>query len=271
MIDSLRVYHTINSASPPVSSETNSFISRGPIEPVALCIDVLFCLGWWDVSDGAKQASVIEPIDPAEYGYFQILHVAPRSLAMDQFGFAEAVYRLNEGVVKRVTYASDLWLETRLGLTFGIANVGSNRLSERAAGHAGLAPKHPWPGWRFVKQISREAAKSVLADRQTRHPRMRSAYVSVRKTLSAIGPGAIPKALPPLIDCFALNCRASLLKLMVSNKLWAFQGAKNLMADYGCCDVLLYKITLVIIGQEKANAKASSGEAIRGLERPEWT
>lgn len=58
---------------------------------------------------------------------------------------------------------------------------------------------------------------------------------------------------------------------MVSNKLWAFQGAKNLMAVYGCCDVLLYKITLVIIDQEKANAKASSGEAIRGLERPEWT
>lgn len=116
---------------------------------------------------------------------------------MDQFGFAEAVYRLNEGVVKRVTYASDLCLETRLGLTFGIANDGSNRLSERAAGHAGLAQKHPWSGWRFVKQICREAAKSVLAVRQTHHSTMRSAHVSVRKHLVRHWSGGNTKSLAP--------------------------------------------------------------------------
>ena len=49
--------------------------------------------------DGAKQAPVDEPIDPAECRHFQILHIAPRPLTMDQLSFVEAVYRLSEGIV----------------------------------------------------------------------------------------------------------------------------------------------------------------------------
>lgn len=52
-------------------------------------------LGWWDISDRPEQACVVEQIDLAEGGNFQILHVVPRSLAVDQLGFIEAVYRLD--------------------------------------------------------------------------------------------------------------------------------------------------------------------------------
>jgi hypothetical protein len=49
-----------------------------------------------DVSDGSKQAPVVEPIHLVEGGHFQILHVAPRSLAVNQLGFVEAVYGFRE-------------------------------------------------------------------------------------------------------------------------------------------------------------------------------
>lgn len=65
-----------------------------------MSIEVQFCLCWRDVSDWAKQAPVVEPIDPSEGGHFQILHIATRSLAMDQFSFVEAIDRFSEGVVR---------------------------------------------------------------------------------------------------------------------------------------------------------------------------
>lgn len=85
--------------SPPVLPETCSFISRDHIEHVALCIEAQFSLGRRDVRDGSKQTPVVEPIDPSEGGHFQILHVAPRALTMDQLGIVETVNRLSEGVV----------------------------------------------------------------------------------------------------------------------------------------------------------------------------
>ncbi|EAP78943.1 hypothetical protein NAS141_04258 [Sulfitobacter sp. NAS-14.1] len=54
-----------------------------------LIIEILFSLRRRDVSDGIKQTQVVEPIDLGEAGYFQILHVAPRALTMNQLGFVE--------------------------------------------------------------------------------------------------------------------------------------------------------------------------------------
>jgi len=51
---------------------------------------------------GSKQPPVVKPVDPAECRHFQILHVAPGPLAMDQFGFVEAVDHLSEDIVIRV-------------------------------------------------------------------------------------------------------------------------------------------------------------------------
>ena len=87
-----------------------------------LCIVVLFRLGWRDVSDGAKQAPVVEPIDPAEGGHFQILHVAPRALTMNQLGFVETVYSFGEGIVVRIPDAADRWFNACFGQTLGVAN-----------------------------------------------------------------------------------------------------------------------------------------------------
>jgi hypothetical protein len=50
--------------------ETYRFISRDHIEHGALCIEVLFGLGWWDIPNRAKQAAIIESVDPSEGGHF---------------------------------------------------------------------------------------------------------------------------------------------------------------------------------------------------------
>jgi hypothetical protein len=52
---------------------------------------------------------------PPEGGYFQILHVAPLPLAVDQFGFVKTVYRLGEGLVVAVTNAADRWFDASFG------------------------------------------------------------------------------------------------------------------------------------------------------------
>ena len=41
---------------------------------------------------------------------------------MDQFGFVETVYRFSEGVVIRVTHASDRWFDAGFGQTLGVSN-----------------------------------------------------------------------------------------------------------------------------------------------------
>jgi len=64
---------------------------------------------------------VVEPIDPAERDHFQIPHVAPRALAMNELSFVEPVHRLGEGVIT-VTDASNLWFDAGFGQTLGIAN-----------------------------------------------------------------------------------------------------------------------------------------------------
>jgi len=59
----------------------------------------VIAFGCRDVSDRPKQPAAVEPIDPAEGGYFQILHIAHRVFAMNEFGFAETVNRLGEAIV----------------------------------------------------------------------------------------------------------------------------------------------------------------------------
>ena len=99
-----------------------SFISRDHIEHIVLCIEVLFSLRWRDVSVGNKQTPVVEPIDPAKGGYFQILHVAPRTLTMNQLGFVETVNGFREGVVITVTDAAERRFGAILSQTLGVEN-----------------------------------------------------------------------------------------------------------------------------------------------------
>ena len=73
---------------------------------------VLFSFCWRDGSDGAKKATVVEPIDPGEGGYGQILHAAPRALSMNPLGFGEAFDRLSEGIAVSIPDAANRWFNT---------------------------------------------------------------------------------------------------------------------------------------------------------------
>ena len=65
---------------------------------------------------------MVEPVDPSERGHFQILHIAPRPLAVDQLRFVEAVYGFSQGVIIRVTNTADRWLNASFGQTLGVSN-----------------------------------------------------------------------------------------------------------------------------------------------------
>jgi hypothetical protein len=43
-------------------------------------------------------------------------------LAVDKFGFVEAVYSFSEGIVIRVTDAAVRWFYTRIGQTLGVSD-----------------------------------------------------------------------------------------------------------------------------------------------------
>ena len=105
-----------------VLPEIHSFISREDIEHVTLCIEVLFGLGWRNTPDGAEQTSAVEPIDPSERGHFQLVHVAPWTLAVDQFGFVETIYSFSEGVVAGIPDAAHRWFNACFGQMLGIEN-----------------------------------------------------------------------------------------------------------------------------------------------------
>ena len=55
--------------------------------------------GWWDVSDGFEESSVVEPVDVFEGGVFDLVEVSPGSSVVDQLGFVQPDHRLGEGVV----------------------------------------------------------------------------------------------------------------------------------------------------------------------------
>ena len=105
-----------------------------------LCIVVLFRLGWRDVSDRSKQAAMIKPIDPAECRHFEILHVAPRPLTMDQLSFVEAVYRLSESIVIGIADTVDRWFDASFGQTLSVSNGQILPTTIRVMNQSGLVP-----------------------------------------------------------------------------------------------------------------------------------
>jgi len=48
-----------------------------------------FVFGGWDVSDGAEEATVVEPVDPFEGGELDVFESFPRSLPTDDFGLEQ--------------------------------------------------------------------------------------------------------------------------------------------------------------------------------------
>jgi hypothetical protein len=78
-----------------------------------MCKVPLFCFCWRDVSDGLKQAAVVEPLDPFERFPFDRGHGFLGAQSVNDLGFVEAVYRFGQGIIVRVTDAANRGLDPR--------------------------------------------------------------------------------------------------------------------------------------------------------------
>ena len=82
---------------------------------VQLLIVVGFILRRRHIANRFEQSARVEPVDPRERREFDGLEMAPRSLALNHFGFEEADDRFGEGVVIRIAPTPDRRLDARLG------------------------------------------------------------------------------------------------------------------------------------------------------------
>ena len=91
---------------------------------------IVFSFCWWYVSYAPEKPPVVAlrrffdnaGVDPSERRHFQILHVATRPLAMNEFGFVEAVNRLSEGIIIGIPDAANRVFDASFGQTFSMAN-----------------------------------------------------------------------------------------------------------------------------------------------------
>ena len=67
--------------------------------------------------------AIKQPIDRAKRGHFQIRHVAPRVLTVNQLGFVETICGLSEGIVLRVSDAADRRFDASFGQKLSVAVI----------------------------------------------------------------------------------------------------------------------------------------------------
>ncbi len=103
-------------------SETDYAVSSEFIELVTLFIEPFLGLCWRAVSDGLKQATVVEPVDPFQGFPLDRISGFPRAQAMDDLGFELADDRFRQGIVPAVTNAADRGFDPGLGQALGIAD-----------------------------------------------------------------------------------------------------------------------------------------------------
>src|SRR4051794_41410915 len=79
-----------------------------------LKLGVVACLGLgrWDIADRLEETAVVVPVDPLEGGELNLLQAAPRATPPDHLGLEQAIYRLGERVIVRVTDAADGGFDT---------------------------------------------------------------------------------------------------------------------------------------------------------------
>jgi len=78
------------------------------------------------VPDRPEQASLIEPVDPAECRELHVLQALPAT-TIDQLGLVEPVDRFGERVVIRVADAPDRGRDAGLGQAFRVPDRRSTR------------------------------------------------------------------------------------------------------------------------------------------------
>ena len=80
----------------------------------------MFCLGWWNVANGFKKPSVIEPIHPLKRCELNGLEVSPGSSLVNDLGFVEPVDGFSQGVVVGVADTSHRGFDPGFRQTFGV-------------------------------------------------------------------------------------------------------------------------------------------------------
>ena len=78
-----------------------------------------FC--WWDVCAVAVESLLVEPVDPAEGGKFELVDVVPPAgvRPVDTLGLVEPVGCLSERVVVGISDRADRWFRSDLIETLG--------------------------------------------------------------------------------------------------------------------------------------------------------
>ena len=70
----------------------------------------------------ARQAAVVEPVDPLEGGEFEVVEAPLGALVANQFGLVEPYHRLGRGVVVGVAALTDRVHDAAFGAAFGVAD-----------------------------------------------------------------------------------------------------------------------------------------------------
>lgn len=138
----------------PLGSSETSLRECGRIGRLSLALIVqCFELCRRNLPDRPEQSPVVEPVDPLERCGRDLFEVARRSVRVDQFGLVEAVDRLRESVVVRVSDSADRGLDPCLLEPLRITDrkvLRRGRCDGPAprdlVAHGALAPRHRAPG-----------------------------------------------------------------------------------------------------------------------------
>ncbi|SIT45453.1 conserved hypothetical protein [Paraburkholderia ribeironis] len=106
---------------PPRVSRRLFCLSYATLADLARCIISGFCLGGWNVADGAEETTIVEPVHPFERRHFNGLQIAPWSEAMDHFCLVQAVDRFSQGVIVGVAHAAHRRLDASVDQPIRIA------------------------------------------------------------------------------------------------------------------------------------------------------
>nr|WP_234401609.1 hypothetical protein [Thermobifida halotolerans] len=85
-------------------------------------VEVGLGLRWWDQSDLAVQAAVVEPVDVLGDREFKVVDVLPRAAVADRLGLEQRVERLGQGIVVGVAGGFDRDHRASLGQALGGAH-----------------------------------------------------------------------------------------------------------------------------------------------------
>ena len=134
-----------------------SQLSHGGLSQLTVVGGLEFC--WWEVTDLAVQPVVVEPVDVAQGGEFDLVKGAPGSEAADQLGLEQPDGGLGQAVVVAVPDAADRGRGADLGQPFGVADRGVLPASEwHTRPSSRLARRHT-----AISRASRTSSVRMLA------------------------------------------------------------------------------------------------------------